>query len=65
MAVQMGDHNKIKYINLTMDEIHAEADCIYESMMDEDVEGLDKALKRLSLLIAQIQTNHAENQRTS
>ena len=63
MAVQMGDHNKIRYINLMMEEVHTETDSIYESMMDEDDEGLIRALHRLSSLLNQIKINHvAEHQ---
>ena len=65
MAVQMGDHNKIRYINLMMGEIHAETDIIYESMMDEDDEGLIRALHRLSSLLNQIKVNHVEEYRAS
>jgi PHD/YefM family antitoxin component YafN of YafNO toxin-antitoxin module len=65
MAVQMGDHNKIRYINLIMEEIHVEADSIYESLMDEDDERLHRSLQQLSSILTQIKANHVTDQKAT
>jgi hypothetical protein len=62
MAVQKGDHNKIRYINLLMDNIHNSTDDIYDSLMDEDDAGLKKALRHLSFLMSQIKINHIHDE---
>jgi|TARA_Y100000004_G_scaffold31271_1_gene32738 hypothetical protein len=64
MAVQKGDHNKIEYINLLMRNLHDSTDDIYDSLMDEDDVALKTALRQLSFLISQIQTNHIDDQQT-
>lgn len=65
MAVQMGDYNKIKYINLTMDEIHLMTDDIYDSLMDEDSSVLKTALRELVLFIKDMEKKHAYDKRTA
>jgi hypothetical protein len=64
MAVQKGDHNKIEYINLLMRNLHDSTDDIYDSLMDEDDVALKTALRQLSFLVSQIQTNHLDDEKT-
>ena len=65
MAVQMGDYNKIRYINLIMEEIHVEADSIYESLMDEDDERLSRSLSQLTSILNQIRANHVTDKQAT
>ena len=45
-----------------MENIHNSTDDIYDSLMDEDDAGLKKALRHLSFLMSQIQTNHIHDE---
>ena len=65
MAVQKGDYNKIKYINLLMEEIHHMSDDIYESLMDENKVVLLDTIKQLSSLLLEVDMNHINDQQTS
>jgi hypothetical protein len=65
MAVQKGDYNKIKYINLLMEEIHHMSDDIYESLMDENKVVLLDTIKQLRSLLLEVEKNHINDQQTS
>tara|TARA_R100000353_G_scaffold106040_1_gene76411 strand:- start:624 stop:821 length:198 start_codon:yes stop_codon:yes gene_type:complete len=65
MAVQKGDYNKIKYINLLMEEIHHMSDDIYESLMDENNVVLLDTIKQLRSLLSEVEKNHINDQQTS
>tara|TARA_R100000808_G_scaffold6064_4_gene18167 strand:+ start:1836 stop:2033 length:198 start_codon:yes stop_codon:yes gene_type:complete len=64
MAVQKGDYNKIKYINLLMEEIHHMSDDIYESLMDENNVVLLDTIKQLRSLLSEVEKNHINDQQT-
>ena len=65
MAVQRGDYNKIKYINLLMEEIHHLSDDIYESLMDENNVALKESIRQLSSLIKEIENKHLDDTGTT
>jgi len=65
MAVQRGDYNKIKYINLLMEEIHNMSDDIYESLMDENNVALKESIRQLSSLIKEIENKHLDDTGTT
>lgn len=65
MAVQRGDYNKIKYINLLMEEIHNMSDDIYESLMDENNVALKESIQQLSSLIKEIENKHLDDTGTT
>jgi hypothetical protein len=65
MAVQRGDYNKIKYINLLMEEIHHLSDDIYESLMDENNVVLKDTIHQLTALLHEVEKKNIDDTGTT
>jgi len=55
MAIQIHNHNSIKFINLLMERINSLSDDIYESLMDEDTESLKSSIRELQIVLRETQ----------
>jgi hypothetical protein len=55
MSINKNSRNSINYINLLMDNINKLTDDIYESLMDEDNNSLNKSIKELTSILRDTQ----------
>ena len=56
MAVQLNNSHTITYINFVMSQVHNHSDDIYEALMDENNEDLQRSIDSLIDVLLELKT---------